>query len=659
MKRNVPTTAALIAALACNVAPPVQAGIVQNVIVVSTTNDAFDGFDQQCSLREAIVNAGANTALSPVINECAAGIANGTDVIRLASGATYTLTLQGIGDDAGDLDIVDSADLPAGVPHLRIEVTGGDLQATLSQTAAGERVMENKGAALDLRDVVLRGGTAAAPGGGLYSLNGELWLTRVAMFSNSATSGGGLFNFGPATIVDSSFELNTATAVGGGGIFNAGGDMDLAAVFIRGNSGVDGGGIHSAGGSVFIDGNSVINLNSASGNGGGIANISPSKLTIEDSNFEGNQAGISGGAIVTTSTFNTAIRRSSFVDNQAASGGAVRSITTADLRIAESHFESNTASVDGGAMQAVFAELDNVSFVANKAVGKGGALLVSTSAEAIDTEYTGNEAATGGAVHAQIYTQTGGTFRENLAKAGSGGAVFWSNYVELDQLRFFLNGALENGGALYSSGPGALTSQVSRSEFSSNAASGDGGAIYSRGVLNLSNSTISANGAAGDAGGLYIREGSEVTATHVTIAFNQFGGDLYKYGNLTLRSSIISTPGQADCVALLENPEIISLGNNLSDDLSCEGLDEPSDQRDTDPMLMALGFNQSGTRTHALQPASPAIDAANLGACLADPVLAIDQRGALRPAGNGCDIGAHEQGGELPPLIFADGFESD
>ncbi len=659
MKRNVATAAALIAALACNVAAPVHAGIVQNVITVSTTNDAFDAFDQQCSLREAVANAGTNTALSPVINECAAGIANGTDVIRLTSGATYALSLQGIGDDAGDLDILDSADLPEGVAHLRIEVAGGDEQATLSQTAAGERVMENKGAALDLRDVVLRGGTAAAPGGGLYSLNGELWLTRVAMFSNSATSGGGLFNLGPSTIVDSAFELNTSTAVGGGGIFNAGGAMDLASVLIRGNSGVDGGGIHSAGGSVFIDGNSVINLNSASGNGGGIANIAPSQLTVEDSNFEGNQAGNSGGAIFTTSTFALPIRRSTFVDNQAASGGALRSVTTGDVRVADSRFESNTASGDGGAVQTIFAELDNVSFVANKAAGKGGALLVATSAEAIEADYTGNEAATGGAVHAQIYTQTGGTFRENLAKTGPGGAVFWSNFVVLDQLRFFLNGALENGGALYSSGPGNLPSHVSRSEFSGNATSDDGGAIYSQGVLNLSNSTISANGAGGDAGGLYIVEGSEVTATHVTIAFNQPGGDLYKYGDLTLRNSIISTPGQIDCVVLLENPEIISLGNNLSDDLSCEGLDEPSDQRNTNPMLMALGYNQSETRTHALQPGSPAIDAANLGACLAEPVLAIDQRGASRPAGNGCDIGAHEQGGQLPPLIFADGFESD
>lgn len=659
MNRITPaSTAALIAAaLAAHVSTPVRAGIVQNAITVTTTVDALDAFDQQCSLREAIDNANTDAAFSPVVNECPAGIADGTDVIRLASGATYPLTLQGIGDDAGDLDILDGPDLPDGVPRIRIEVIGGDVQATVHQMAAGERVMDNKGAALELRDVLLRGGNSPAPGGGLFSLNGQLWLTRVGMLSNSATSGGGLFSFGPSTIVDSTFQLNTSTAAGGGGIFNAGGNMSLTSVVVRGNTAVDGGGINSAAGSLVVDGNSAINLNTASGNGGGIANFAPSTLFIEDTTFEGNQAAASGGALHNAGTADVPIRRSNFISNQAANGGAVRSQTTGGIEASQTRFESNTASVDGGAVHTIFAEFENVSFLANEAAGRGGGMYVITGGEGVDVDYIDNEAGTGGALHAQIYTQVGGTFRNNLAKAATGGAIHYTNYVVLDRLRFVLNGALQDGGALYSTGVGALISRVSRSEFTGNATSGDGGAIYSRGVLTLANTTISANGAGGDAGGLYIREGSSVTATHVTIAFNQPGGDLYKYGNLTLRNSLISTPNEVDCVVLLENPEIISLGNNISDDNSCEGLDEPTDKRNTNPLLMLLNNNGSGSRTHGLQPNSPAIDAANLGACLAEPVSGLDQRGAVRPAGNGCDIGAHEQGAQLPPLIFADGFE--
>lgn len=659
MNRFTPaSTAALIAAtLAAHVSTPVSAGIVQNVITVTTTADALDAFDQQCSLREAIDNANTDAAFSPVVNECPAGIANGTDVIRLASGATYPLTLQGIGDDAGDLDILDGADLPDGVPRLRIEVTGGDAQATVRQMAAGERVMENKGAALELRDVLLRGGNSSGPGGGLFSLNGQLWLTRVGMFSNSATSGGGLFSFGPSTIVDSTFQLNTSTAVGGGGIFNAGGSMSLTSVVVRGNNAVDGGGIHSAAGSLMVDGNSAINLNTASGNGGGIANIAPSALFIEDTSFEGNQATASGGALYNTATSDVPIQRSSFVSNQAATGGAVRSQAPSRIGASQTRFESNSASVDGGAVHALYVELENVSFLANEAVGRGGGMFLVVSGEGSDVNFIGNEAGSGGALHAQIFTQSGGTFRDNLAKSGTGGAIHYTNYVLLDRLRFLFNGSLQSGGALHSTGAGSLASRVLRSEFTNNATAGDGGAIYSRGELVLVNTTISSNGAGGDAGGLYIREGSSVTATHVTIAFNQSGGDLYKYGNLMLRNSIISTPGQPDCVVLLENPEIISLGNNLSDDTSCEGLDEPTDKQSTNPLLQPFEIDDNNTRTHALQPNSPAIDAANLAACLAEPVSGVDQRSALRPAGNGCDIGAHEQGAQLPPLIFADGFE--
>jgi hypothetical protein len=35
----------------------------------------------------------------------------------------------------------------------------------------------------------------------------------------------------------------------------------------------------------------------------------------------------------------------------------------------------------------------------------------------------------------------------------------------------------------------------------------------------------------------------------------------------------------------------------------------------------------------------------------------VDQRGGLRPAGAGCDIGAREQDAELPAPVFDDGFE--
>src|SRR5690606_29618956 len=132
----------------------------------------------------------------------------------------------------------------------------------------------------------------------------------------------------------------------------------------------------------------------------------------------------------------------------------------------------------------------------------------------------------------------------------------------------------------------------------------------------------------------------------------------HKYGDLTLQNSIISTPGQDDCTVSLENVTIDSLGNNISDDNSCIGLDQAGDMNATDPLLAPLAFTGGNTQTHALLPGSPAIDMANAVACAGEQTASVDQRDGARPFGAGCDIGAHEQGAAVSLTLFGDGFES-
>lgn len=74
-------------------------------------------------------------------------------------------------------------------------------------------------------------------------------------------------------------------------------------------------------------------------------------------------------------------------------------------------------------------------------------------------------------------------------------------------------------------------------------------------------------------------------------------------------------------------------GGNLSwPDSTCPGINQ-------DPLLDPAGLQDNGgpTKTIALQPGSPGIDAAVLLNC--PPT---DQRGVARPYGAGCDIGAFE-----------------
>jgi hypothetical protein len=79
------------------------------------------------------------------------------------------------------------------------------------------------------------------------------------------------------------------------------------------------------------------------------------------------------------------------------------------------------------------------------------------------------------------------------------------------------------------------------------------------------------------------------------------------------------------------------LGYNLADDDSC-GFTAPGDLVVADAMLGPLQDNGGPTETHDLLAGSPAIDAGSVDC----PPPATDQRGAARPQGAACDIGAVE-----------------
>jgi hypothetical protein len=84
----------------------------------------------------------------------------------------------------------------------------------------------------------------------------------------------------------------------------------------------------------------------------------------------------------------------------------------------------------------------------------------------------------------------------------------------------------------------------------------------------------------------------------------------------------------------------------------------PSGTLTLDPMLGPLHYNGGTTRTHALLPGSPAIDAGNnvVGAHYDQRFRSADSgSGFERVIGPRADIGAFESG--TPDRIFADGFD--
>ncbi|MCB9113536.1 MAG: family 16 glycosylhydrolase [Caldilinea sp.] len=222
------------------------------------------------------------------------------------------------------------------------------------------------------------------------------------------------------------------------------------------------------------------------------------------------------------------------------------------------------------------------------------------------------------------------TVRDNRAEGGAGGGVY-----------AFFNAAVD----------------IVRSTISGNVATDVGGGIRSLGDFTIVNSTISGNTSTGWHGGAIFHTEGTMEIANSTIT-NNAGPEwapsaifLGEWGPLVpvlkLTNTIVAGNRWYACERFAApNPNIlISGGNNLIQDASCNPV--ASDLILADAGLAALADNGGPTWTHALVDGSPAIDAANATAC-----PATDQRGAPRPVGAGCDIGAFEAGG-VPAVTAA------
>lgn len=200
-----------------------------------------------------------------------------------------------------------------------------------------------------------------------------------------------------------------------------------------------------------------------------------------------------------------------------------------------------------------------------------------------------------------------------------------------------------------------------------------GGGIFNAGTLTVTHSTFFGNSAPWG-GGIHNRAEGTLTITHSTFSGNsagRFGGGIFNLGDvdipstLNLTNTIIAGSRGGDCHNNSPFGTVNSSGVNLIEDGSCDG-----NAITGDPRLAPLADNGGPTLTHALckgrgEPnavctgPSPAIDAADDAVCLKDPVNNTDQRGATRPQGNHCDIGAFEVTVDLDLLAFFDQAVTD
>jgi predicted outer membrane repeat protein len=382
-----------------------------------------------------------------------------------------------------------------------------------------------------------------------------------------------------------------------------------------------------------------------------------------------------GGAVVVEPGGDLELDRAVLANNTStASGGAVLA-SGGVVHALWSTFAGNCAAGDGGAIAAVGGRVDlsRTILTNNTALGHGGALDVANTTQlavfgsSFDHNTAGGD---GGALRA---TSTSGflevsSFVLNVA-AGQGGAVLLQtgSGVSLSRDTVADNVAAEGGGFFIAAGSSSVQRE---STFSGNSASdpvAKGGAIANLGSLQLENTTISGNSSAGSGGGVH-NEGA-LTLRMTTIANNQAvaGGGVRTVGlgstlharNVIWASNTASDSGDQ---CSIESGAGTDIAASLWSGISCGELATNGNKPETDAQILPLGFScpvgipEELTRSHNLSPSSPAIDA---GIPLAGGNTFMDQRGVLRPQGNGTnDMGSVEHTAGGCPWFFADGFES-
>lgn len=279
---------------------------------VTKTIDTNDGAcDADCSLREAVVAANATA---------------GADIVTLASGSTYTLSIAGAGENAsatGDLDVTDATGLTIN--------TSGAGTATIDANDIDRILDVRPGASLTMNNITITDGSATTNGGGLL-VEGTATITGGGFTDNlsaGGSDGGAIYvTIGTLSINGSTFSNNTASD-DGGAIYLLGGTTTITGATFTGNTGTD------IGGAIRIDADNT--------------SISNTTFLNNTSNSVNTNPGVGGGAIFINETGNnTTITLSTFNGNStsranSARGGAIFNEGT-NVVIANSTFTGNTAT---------------------------------------------------------------------------------------------------------------------------------------------------------------------------------------------------------------------------------------------------------------------------------------------------------------------------
>jgi len=315
-------------------------------------------------------------------------------------------------------------------------------------------------------------------------------------------------------------------------------------------------------------------------------------------------------------------------------GGALKNFSGTIPSIRDSTFSGNLSDDEGGAIDngGTIGEIVRSLFADNHVISaasctEGGAIYAGVLDLIAFTTFDGNTTSSGGC----------GSY---------GGAIYADDDLGLiTDSTFTNNSSGKQGGAIYTDGSNAIGA-ITRTLFAGNSSEFGGGLReYDGSMGTISNSTFSGNTATGAGGAIETRSGTIAGLVNVTIVGNSapMGAGIYSESGVPISNSILAgNTGGDTCEGTVTDS-----GGNRDDDDTCA----PDDIAPETDYETSLAANGGATLTHALTPASVAID--DLGAC-PESIGGVDQRGAPRTDG-ACDIGAFEA---VEGFLFADGFAS-
>lgn len=337
----------------------------------------------------------------------------------------------------------------------------------------------------------------------------------------------------------------------------------------------------------------------------------------------------------------------SYSGNGGGQGGAIYS-EASSLDIRNSHLTGNRASLSGGGLHTEVAA-DGELHIFNTLIDK--------NAVSVDPSQVG-----GGGVYIHNFgeaTVAYSTITANATLASGGGLhVYSAGQTIVERSTISDNRAGLDGGGLALTGDRHAQTFVIDSTISGNAAERHGGGVVARHDVDIIGSTVTQNQAdhiggygnpsggdgVGDGGGLYVQDAS-LRVNSTILAENR---DVWSPETSDLAASPQSS--------LAINYSLVGVASgNFSGRDNLIGVD---------PQLEPLADNGGPTRTHALSPSSPAINAAFVPRT--GPFASQwDQRGPgfARRLGGQVDIGAYEVSLEYSaPLIVStteDEFDHD